>query len=263
MFDSLLPLALKAAATACAVVIASTIAERTRPAIAAIILALPVSAGPGYLLLALQHDAQFLASASLAGLPINLSTAVLVVTYAALARHGVDAVSALGLGIVTWLASTLALRALPTTLLWASLELIVLYPAILWATWSWRHGPANRLVERRWYDVPVRALLVATIVVSIVTLSDAIGPVATGSALLFPTTYFSFMLLMHRRLGGDFVASAMIQSLFMLIGFIGGVYALHLGASFDRLGLGLGLLFAVPAVYALSVLAFMRRRARP
>lgn len=263
MIDGILTLAVKAAATASAVVIASTIAERTRPAIAAIILALPVSAGPGYLLLALQHDADFLARASLAGLPINISTAILVIAYAFMARRGFGAVPALGLGLIAWFGATCLLRALPTRLDWALAELAFIYPALLWATWRWRHGPPHRQVRRRWFDVPVRALLVATIVVSIVTLSDAIGPIATGSALLFPTTYFSFMALMHRRLGGDFVASAMIQSLFMLIGFILGVVALHVSAAHQHLGLGLVLLFVVPATFALSVLFWLHRRARP
>jgi len=257
-----LALALKAIATAGTVVLASTIAERPRPAIAAMILALPVSAGPGYLLLALQHDAAFLASASLAGLPVNISTAVLVVIYAAFARRGMDVVPALAVGGVVWLAVTLLLHLLPPTLFAAALALAITYPVILWATWSWRRGPPHQTVARRWYDVPVRACLVATIVVTIVSLSDWIGPVATGSALLFPTTYFSFMLLMHRRLGGGLVASAMIQSLFMLIGFIGGMLALYICSSRDHLTLGLVLLFLIPVIYALSVLMWMGWRAR-
>lgn len=262
MMDAWLALALKAATVASAVVFASAIAERTKPAIAAMILALPVSAGPGYILLALQHDAHFLAQASLSGLPINLSTAVLVLAYAHFVRRGYDVVPALTFGVVLWFLTTLVLRALPTSFASAMLLLALFYPLILWASWGWRRGPGLQPVRRRWYDLPLRAGLVAAIVVTIVSVSDIIGPIATGSAILFPTTYISFILLMHRRLGGALVASAMVQSLFMLIGFILGVTALHVCARSDRVAEGLTLLFVVPAAFALAVLGWRHWRAK-
>jgi hypothetical protein len=83
-------LALRMAVSAAFVVSASFIAERSGPVIGALIATLPISAGPAYVFLALDHDASFIAEGALASLPINAATTFLSLTYVLLAqRHGV------------------------------------------------------------------------------------------------------------------------------------------------------------------------------
>src|SRR6187399_2112543 len=85
----LLVLALRMAVTAAFVIAASIITERSGPVIGALVATLPVSAGPSYLFLALDHDAAFIAQGALASLPINAATIFLGLTYVVLAqRHG-------------------------------------------------------------------------------------------------------------------------------------------------------------------------------
>ena len=70
----ILTLALRMAITAAFVVTASIVTERSGPVIGALIATLPISAGPSYVFLALDHDAAFIAEGALASLPINAAT---------------------------------------------------------------------------------------------------------------------------------------------------------------------------------------------
>ena len=70
----ILTLGLRMAITAAFVVSASVITERSGPVIGALVATLPISAGPSYVFLALDHDAAFIAEGALASLPINAAT---------------------------------------------------------------------------------------------------------------------------------------------------------------------------------------------
>src|SRR5664280_2963340 len=86
----ILTLALRMAVTAAFVVSASVITERAGPVIGALVATLPISAGPSYVFLALDHDAAFIAEGALASLPVNAATIWLALTYVLLAqRRGV------------------------------------------------------------------------------------------------------------------------------------------------------------------------------
>src|SRR5258708_26802090 len=79
--DSLAPLLVKALTTAATVVAASVAAERAGPVIGGIIVALPVSAGPGYVFLARQASDSFIAQSALYSLAITAATALYLAVY--------------------------------------------------------------------------------------------------------------------------------------------------------------------------------------
>jgi phosphoglycerol transferase MdoB-like AlkP superfamily enzyme len=83
----ILTLGLRMAITAAFVVSASIISERSGPVIGALVATLPISAGPSYVFLALDHDASFIAQGALASLPINAATMFLCLTYVMLAQR--------------------------------------------------------------------------------------------------------------------------------------------------------------------------------
>src|SRR6185436_1132887 len=83
----LLVLALRMAITAAFVIAASIITERSGPVIGALVATLPVSAGPSYLFLALDHDAAFIAQGALASLPMNAATILMCLVFVHLAQH--------------------------------------------------------------------------------------------------------------------------------------------------------------------------------
>src|SRR5499425_402617 len=98
----LLMLVLRMAVTAGFVVSASFIAERSGPVIGALVATLPISAGPSYVFLALDHDASFIAEGALASLPINAATIFLALTYSVLAQRFALWVS-VGAAMAVWL----------------------------------------------------------------------------------------------------------------------------------------------------------------
>src|SRR5882757_3474331 len=81
-----LSLGLRMAVTAAFVVAASMITERSGPAIGALVATLPVSAGPSYLFLAIDHDAAFIAQSTLASLPMNAATILMSLMFVNLAQ---------------------------------------------------------------------------------------------------------------------------------------------------------------------------------
>src|SRR5438046_5526194 len=83
----ILTLLLRMAITAAFVVSASVITERSGPVIGALVATLPISAGPSYVFLALDHGAAFIAEGALASLPINAATIFLGLTYVVLAQR--------------------------------------------------------------------------------------------------------------------------------------------------------------------------------
>src|SRR3954468_24545214 len=99
----LLSLALRMAVAAAFVVIASMITERSGPAIGALVATLPVSAGPSYLFLALDHDDAFIAQSAVASLPMNAATILMCLVFVRLAQRRGLALS-LGCGFGVWLA---------------------------------------------------------------------------------------------------------------------------------------------------------------
>jgi hypothetical protein len=110
-----LTLASRMAIVAALVLTASIITERFGPVIGALIASLPISAGPSFVFLALDHDSAFLAESALASLPVNAATIFLLLTYAVLAqRHGM--VIAIGASVAVWLVLSFIMRQFEWTL---------------------------------------------------------------------------------------------------------------------------------------------------
>src|SRR5476651_481507 len=95
-------LALRMALTAAIVVTSAMITERSGPVIGALVSSLPISAGPSYFFLAMDHDADFVAQAALASIPINAATLFVTLVYIVLAQHRGMLLSYAAAGVV-WL----------------------------------------------------------------------------------------------------------------------------------------------------------------
>src|SRR3974390_3652038 len=98
------------------VVSASFIAERAGPVIGALIATLPISAGPSYVFLALDHDAAFIAEGALASFPINAATMIFCLAYVLLAQRQ-NAVISVGGAMAVWVVLAVLERLLTWTLL--------------------------------------------------------------------------------------------------------------------------------------------------
>ena len=106
----------------------------------------------------------------------------------------------------------------------------------------YRHAKMPPIV-RRWYDIPLRASLVATLVATVVTLSGWVGPGISGTLALFPVVFTSMMLILHPRIGGPPTAAVIANGAWGLMGFGLAIAVLHVAAlrfgSTTALSLGL------------------------
>jgi len=212
----ILALALRMAITAAFVVTASVITERSGPVIGALVATLPISAGPSYVFLALDHDASFIAEGALASLPINAATIFLGLTYVVLAQRQNAAVSCLG-AVAVWMALASAVRTIHWSLAGGLIANAVAFAICVPLLRRFRNVKMP-LITRRWYDIPLRALLVAMLVATVVTLSGWVGPKVSGMIALFPVVFTSMMLILHPRIGGPPTAAVIANSGWGLMG---------------------------------------------
>src|SRR3954449_2464460 len=224
----LLTLALRMAITAAFVVSASIITERSGPVIGALVATLPISAGPSYVFLALDHDAAFIVEGALASLPINAATIFLGLTYVVLAQRRSAVVSCLS-AVAVWIALASIIRSLQWTLAGGLVVNAIAFAICVPLLARFRHVKMPP-IRRRWYDIPLRASLVATLVATVGTLSGWVGPKISGIIALFPIVFTSMMLILHPRIGGPPPAAVIANGAWGLMGFGLAVAVLHVAA---------------------------------
>jgi hypothetical protein len=246
------------AITAAFVVSASVITERSGPVIGALVATLPISTGPSYVFLALDHDAAFLAEGALASLPINVATIFLGLTYVVLAQRHHAFVSWAG-GAVVWT----VLAALSCTIHWSLASgvavNIVAFAICIPLLSRFRHVKMP-LITRRWYDIPLRAALVATLVATVVTLSGWVGPAISGVIALFPVVFSSMMLILHPRIGGPATAAVVANGGWGLLGFGMGIAVSHVAVL--QFGSAIGLSLALATCVGWNLLLWWNGRRR-
>jgi hypothetical protein len=254
----LLTLGLRMMIAAAFVVSASVITERSGPVIGALVATLPISAGPSYLFLALDHDAAFIAEGALASLPINAVTIVLGLTYVVLAQRRSAIVSCLG-AITVWFVLASLVRAIQWSLAGGLIANAVAF-AICGPLLQRFRNVRMPLVTRRWYDIPLRAAMVATLVATVVTLSSWVGPKVSGMIAMFPVVFTSMMLILHPRIGGPATAAVLANSAWGLIGLGIALAVLHVAALQFGSAIGLGLALMVCVSWNLALWGLSRRK---
>ena len=254
----LLTLLLRMALTAAFVITASIITERSGPVIGALIATLPISAGPSYVFLALDHDAGFIAESALASLPVNAATVGLSLTYVMLAQRRGMVVS-LAAAVLVWLALTLVMQAVDWSPTAGILANGVAFAICLPLVQPFR-AVKMPLITRRWYDIPLRAALVATLVATVVTFSRWVGPAVSGTLALFPAVFTSLMLILHPRIGGPPTAALIANSVWGLIGFGAAIAVMQVAALRFGSAIALSLALVTCVGWNLGLWALSRRR---
>jgi hypothetical protein len=247
----LLTLLLRMAITAAFVVTASIITERSGPVIGALVATLPISAGPSYVFLALDHDAAFIAQGALASLPVNAATIVLGLVYVVLAqRHSL--VVSCGAAVAVWITLASIIRQFDWTLAGGLAVNAVAFGICIPLLAGYRHVKMP-LVTRRWYDVPLRASLVATLVAIVVSTSGWVGPRVSGVIALYPIVFTSMMLILHPRIGGPPTAAVIANAAWGLLGFGMAIAVLHVAVVQFGSAIGLSLALATCVIWNLTL----------
>ena len=232
-----LELAFKMAMTAAVVVFISIVVERSGPFIGAMIAALPTAAGAAYVILAIEHPPAFIAASAVGSMVIGAAVAIFAAVYAMLAqRHGV--VPSLGLSLLAWFACAALLRQVSWTPVGALALNAVVYAITIPVSWRYRSSAPPRKFLRTRYDIPLRALAAATVVVIVTSASNSIGSFASGMFAVFPIIFCSSIVILHPRVGGKATASVMAHAQVALIGLTLAFMAVHYLA--EPLGLVVG-----------------------
>ncbi len=223
-----LELVFKMAMTATVVVVISIVVERSGPFIGAMIAALPTAAGAAYVILAIEHPPGFIAASAIGSMAIGAAVSILAAVYAVLAqRHGV--VLNLGLSLVAWFAAA----ALLLQVAWTPFSALALNAAVYAITipLSWRYRYRSSAPPKKFlrtpYDIPLRALAAAAVVVIVTSASHSIGSFASGMFALFPIVFCSSIVILHPRVGGKATASVMAHAQVALIGLTLAFMAVH------------------------------------
>jgi uncharacterized membrane protein YGL010W len=212
-----LTLFVKMAITAAFVVAATVTAERAGPLVGGLVATLPISAGPVYVFLALDHDAHFISESAVASLAINAANVAFAVIYCALAQRRSLAIS-LGGTYVVWILLTAIITASHWSLGPAILINAAVIAAGIWIVRPFRHTRMPRQ-QPRWYDYALRALMVAALVGIVVTFSFRIGSYGSGLLAVFPVVLTSIILILHGRVGGKPTAAVLANVPLGLLGF--------------------------------------------
>jgi hypothetical protein len=249
-------LILRMAITAVFVLAATVTAERAGPLVGGLVATLPLGGGPVYVFLAMDHDAAFISASAVNSLAINAVNVSFALIYALLAQTRSLLVS-LSLALAAWVALALIVYAVTWTLTTALLLNVVVLPLCIALARPLRNVKIP-LLYRRWYDLLLRAGLVALLVGVTVTLSFRIGPSGSGILAIFPIILISVILILHPRVGGRPTAAVMANAVLGLVGFAFACITLNLTAV--PFGSAIGLSLALAASIGWSLLVLLARR---
>jgi hypothetical protein len=246
--------------TASLVLSASVLANRLGPFWGGLVASLPVSAGPTYVFLALDHDPGFVATSALASAATNAATGLFLIVYGSLARRGLAV--GLGAAVAAWLAAAVVV----THVAWSPLTALLLNVVVCGAgsavmpaaTLAATRGSGDA-TRSRGAEI-FRAVVVALFVSAVVFGSRWLAPAVTGVAALFPVTFLSLFVLVHPRQGAAACAAMAASSLRAMFGF--GLMLLVLHLAIAPLGVVAALAVALLTALAWSggLLLWARRR---
>ena len=225
-----LPIVAKALSTASVVVLASVVAEVAGPFWGALVASLPVSAGPAYLFLAMQHDAAFVAASALTSCAANAATGLFLVVYALTAGKQ-SLLRSLGSALAVWAVASVGILQIgwtPGSALLLNAAVFSVGDRVLRRVATTRGSDVA--TKRAWFDLPLRAAAIAVFVTAVVLASQALGPAATGIAAVFPISLSSLLVVVHPRIGGAATAMLAATALRAMAGFGLALLALHFGA---------------------------------
>jgi hypothetical protein len=252
-----LSLVLKMAVTAGFVVGAAMVAERAGPAIGALVATLPIAAGPAYVFVGLDHDAAFISASAIGSIAAHAATAVFSLVFVVLAQR-FSTVITVGSAVASWFIVAFALRLVPWTFTTVAATNLAIFGACILVTNRYRHAKMP-LIVRKWYDVLVRAVMVACLVAAVVGLSGRVGPLVTGLLAVYPIVMTSLMLIFQPRVGGPATAALIANSMWGLVGFSACLFTVHLAPVPLGTWAGLILSLVVSVVWNIALYTLRRR----
>lgn len=203
---------------------ASMAVRRWGEAIGGFLVGLPLTSGPISVFLTLEHGPAFAAQATAGSLVATAAQAAFCLVYCRLASAGWPVALAGACATFSIVAGLLQLSALPET----SLFLI----AILAVTLALNFIPVKAVRAGRldppWWDLPLRMVLIAGLVVSVTLIAPYVGPKTSGVLASFPFMAIILAVFAHRMIGPAAAQQLMRGMVAGLVGFAAFFYVLSL-----------------------------------
>lgn len=255
--------ALRAAIGAGFVMTVSAVAELLGPFWGGLLVSLPVSAGPAFVMLALEQDDAFIAEGAIGGLVANAVTQAFIMVIVVLAPRW-RWPFVLPAAILTWLLGAAVTRQFEWSLTAAFLFNVVVFAVFLPLTRKvLRVGTSGaRPGGRRWFELPLRGLMVGALVATVVTSSSWIGPTLSGMAAVFPIMLTGLALMALPRLGGLATAALFAGAMRAMQGFAIGLTILAMTAIPFGAWWGMAAALAGQLGFSALLLLSMQRRRR-
>lgn len=251
-------LAVKVGLTALVVIAVTVVAERGGALAGAFLATLPIVPGPVFVLLALDHDAHFIANGATFALAANCMSASFGACYVVLAHRRSPAVS-IAVATLLWIVGASVITQLHFTPLSAALLTFPVLFACFFIVRPYREAKIPR-VPLRAVDFLIRGLLAAAITAVILIVGEAIGSSWAGALSVFPVMFGSIAIFLHRRIGGHAAASVVANANIGMFGFC--LCALAVALMAERIGsypaLALGL--AVSICWNMTAFGLRRRQ---
>src|SRR5690606_15246514 len=143
-------------------------------------------------------------------LAINNVNVMFALAYALLAQE-LSLFASLSLAMIGWFALAWVVNEIHWTLSGALAVNLVVLPTCIALSRRLRNVPIPP-VRTYWYDLAMRAAMVAALVGLTVTLSYSIGPEGSGILAVFPIILISVQIILHRRVGGKPSAAVMANA---------------------------------------------------
>ncbi len=252
-----LMLAAKMATAAAVVVGCSLLAERSGPMMAAMIATLPISIGPVYVFLALDHDAAFMSQGALGSMRANLANAGLCLAYVLLAQR-FGTLLCIVAALSAWLAALLLLNALDPPFAIMLIATILAFAGLHRIFRPYLSVRPKNPPARPWYLIPMRAGFVAALAGAVTTASAHVGPNWSGSLAALPVVLSSMIVMLQPLIGGPATASVIANGALALIGFGFALGSVHLTAVAIGTPLALTLGLAICVGWNLALMRLSR-----
>ena len=201
------------------VIVVTLLAEKLGPFLGGMVASLPLYTGPTYLLLALEHDVPYLVQSTIGSIAICGATPVFALAYCIMAvRFG--AIGSLAGALASWAGCALIVQSNQWTLVEALLFVTPIYIASVALARGFTRGVAIKRAERKWTDLPLRAVMVAGCAGGVILVSKYVPPQLTGVLSVFPVIMTSLVLILHPRIGGPATSALFAHTLGGLVGMV-------------------------------------------
>ncbi len=242
-------LLLKAGLAVFVVVGATMAAERAGPFWGALITSLPVSMGPIYVVMAIDQSDAFITDSTLSSFAVHAAMPAFLAA-GAVAATRVHPVFTVAAAIGMWGFTAWVIHLATWTVATAIALNIAAFIGVYLVTRIWARPGVAIPAPSRWFDLPLRALLVASLTIIVSLSSAALGPKAAGVLAVFPVVLFSATIVLLARLGRAATAATLVGTVVPLIGLGLTPLTAHLTTPYYGSAIGLTLGFASTLGYS-------------